>query len=256
MKPERYAYQDEVEIAGVILAIFTFFIIMGTFSNPPAPVVAPVVDTTPLPTPVINETVTAEPTLSEEQIFETTGGLSMGEWLSWMRKDVEGLKDMSTHVTVYGYRMFGTVDWYSTSWGQYFKQGAGDNQKFLFVFVNSYSDDGSARTWGILPNQFRVQIKDEIYEPSKVLKPEIRLRQFDEIWDLAHVDNIKPYGYLRTYDRNGNEVAEEMGYLRAGKSNAWDGYIVFTVPRNTLVKDVKVLGQFGNLIEPHWWQLE
>lgn len=257
MQPERYLYQDWVEICAVLLGLFALLILTGLVSLSSAPV-APVVNITPEPVAIVPVVVniTTEPTMSTEQVFETTGGLHMREWLSWKREDVEGLKDMSTHITVYGYRMFGTVDWYSVSWGQYFKEGAGDNEKFLFVFVNSYSDEGMARTWGILPNQTRVQIGTEIYEPSSVLLPEIRLKQFDEIWNLEHVENIKPYGYLRTYDRTGKEIAEELGYLKAGKSNAWDGYIVFVIPKDTLPKDVKVLAQFGNLIEPHWWQLE
>jgi hypothetical protein len=76
-----------------------------------------------LPTPTPTPTPTPAPTMSEAQMMATTNGLHMGEWLSWKRENVSGYKDMSTHVTVYGWKMFGTVNWRSISWGSYFRGG-------------------------------------------------------------------------------------------------------------------------------------
>ena len=261
MIPERWAYQDEFETLMVIVGIFGILIVLTLLSTPapavPEPVMTeptgPVWNITYVPEPTA--TPTLEPTLSEDQMLEEMGGLKMGEWLSWQRYNVSGLKDMSTHTTVYGWKMLGTLDWRSVSWGHYFKMGAGDGMKFLFVYVNTYSDQNMSRMWGVQPDQFRLQIKDLIYEPSTELLPEIRIKQFDETWTLDHVENIKPYGYIRV-NEGGKETVMEQGYIKAGRSNAWDGYIVFTVPKETVIKDCKVLAQFGSLVEPHWWQLE
>jgi hypothetical protein len=236
-----------VSVSGCITAAKTAY---AEITATPVPTPVP-----PTPTPIPTPTPTPEPTLSEAQIMAATGGLHMGEWLSWKRNDVEGLKDMSTHVTVYGWRTMGTVNWRSISWGEYFRKGAGEDYKWLFVLVNTYSDQDMARMWGIQPGQFRVQIEDEIFLPSQELRPEIRVKEMDEVWNLDHVENAKPYGYLRRIDKTG-EYVEELGYIKAGRSNAWDGYIVFQIPKDTRVEDIRVLGSFQNLMEPHWWKLE
>jgi hypothetical protein len=220
------------------------------------PIPTPTPTPEPTPTPIPTPTPTPEPTLSPEQYLEQYGGLKMGQRLSWMREDVDGRKDIRTHVTVYDWRTFGTVEWHSVSWNQYFREGAGDGMKFLFVFVNAYTDEGSARTWGIQPDQFAVEIKGEMYHRTEKLLPEIRLKEFDEIFNLDHVENIKPYGYIRTYNSEGKETVESQGFLKAGRSNAHDGYIVYIIPANTEIPDIKVHGVFGNLASNHWWQLE
>lgn len=250
-----------VGTALILIALLAFVLSSGcvtagknlyrdTFPTP-----TPTPTPTPPPTPEPTPTPTPEPTLSPAQYMAAAGGLPMGEWVSWRKENVSGLKDMSTHVTVYGYRMFGTVEWRSVSWGQYFRIGAGDGMKWLFVFVNTYSDQDMARMWGIQPYQFRLQIDNETFEPSEALRPEIRIKQLDDVWNLDHVENVKPYGYLRTIDKTGEHV-EALGFIKAGCSNAWDGYLVFAIPKDTKPEDIKVLAQFGSLSDPRWWQLE
>jgi hypothetical protein len=216
----------------------------------PAP---PTPEPTPTPEPV--------PTLSPEQELGLTGGMHLNQWLSWERKNTSGYKDTSTHITVYGWREFGTVQWHSVSWGTdaYFREGAGEGKKFLFIFVKSYSDEGMARTWGIQPDQFYVNIDGQLYSPYKGLDPAIRLKEFDEIafkeGDHTYAVTVKPYGYLRTYDRKGSETAEELQYLKAGKSNEWIGYIPFTIPADTSMDDIQIWGTFGSLSESKYWVL-
>jgi hypothetical protein len=211
--------------------------------------------TPPPPTPEPTPTPTPEPTLSQAQYMEKFGGLNQGEWLSWSRDNVSGLKDMTVHTTVYGFREFGVVNWHSVSWGQYFIEGAGEGKKFLFIFVHTYTDEGSARVWGFNRSHYYLDINGTLYPPSDRLLPEIRIKEFDEIWNLNHVENIKPYGYLRRYNSEGKEVVEELGFIKSGKSNAWDGYIVYEIPKDTKPEEIKVLSQFHNFIDPHWWQL-
>jgi hypothetical protein len=273
---ERVAYQDIMELFLCAIGLIIFLVFIAWITTPP-PVVIPegfYPDSTghpipipegmmlnnestliPKPTPIPTPTPVPAPTMSEAQVMAATGGLHMGEWLSWKRENVSGYKDMSTHVTVYGWRMYGTVNWRSYSWGTYFREGAGEQNKWLFVLVNSYSDQNMSRMWGIQPNQFRVQIGQDLYEPSETLRPEIRIKEMDEIWNLQHVENVKPYSYLRRVDKTG-EYTEELGYIKAGQSNAWDGYIVFQIPARTKAQDIKVLASFQNLTEPHWWKLE
>lgn len=253
---ERYAGQDFVELVFSILLICLIlaagvFVFLWEEDKPTAApienITVEIINTTPTPTP--------EPTLSQEQYMEKFGGLYQGQWLSWKRDNVSGLKDMSVHTTVYDYRIFGTVHWRSISWGQYFPESANEGHKFLFVMVNTYSDEGMARMWGINRSYYWVDINGQLYAPSDRLLPEIRIKEFDEIWNLNHVENVKPYGILRTYDSLGREQAEELGWLKAGKLNGWDGYIVYEIPADTKPEDIKIVAQFNHFIDPHWWQL-
>ena len=257
IQPEVTAYKDFFEI-GVIAVVA--ILILGYFT----------VDLSPEPIPITNqsnitiiENVTVEPTpvptvsLSPAQYLAQNNGLKQGQWLSWSRENVSGYKDISVHTTVYDWKQYGVINWWSVSWGKYFIEGADEGNKFLFVFVSTYSDEGSARLYGIDRNHYYVQIGDQLYQPSEKLLPEIRIREFDEIWDYRHVENIKPYGYLRvTSMKTGQETAEELGFLRDGRSNMWNGYIVYEIPADTNPKDIKVVAQFGDFVEPHWWQLE
>lgn len=222
--------------------------------------------TTPTPTPTPNITVvenitiipTPEPTpqLSKEQFMAQYNGMKQGQWLSWNRLNVSGYKDITVHTTVYDWRQYGIINWWSVSWGKYFVEGAGEGNKFLFVFVSTYTDEGSARMYGIDQYHYYAQIGNQLYAPSDKLLPAIRIKEFDEVWDRRHVENIKPYGYIRITSWKGEEEAQELEYLKEGYSNMWNGYIVYEIPANVDPKDVRIIGQFNAFTEPHWWQLE
>lgn len=220
------------------------------FTATPAPTPTP-----PPPTPEPTPQPEPTPELSQEQVTSLSGGLMQGQWYVWDKTNVSGQKDLTMHVSVYDYRIFNSVEWRSVSWGQNFREGAGDGMKFLFAFVRVYSDTGDSTTWGIQPDQFFVNVNETMFEVSDQLLPEIRITNFDEIWDYSHVENIKPYGFRRTYNNEGRETAEPLGYLKPGKSQAWDGYIVFAIPRETQPENIKIFATFGNLTENKWWQL-
>lgn len=218
---------------------------------------------TPVPTPtpniiieVLETTPEPTPTLSEAQILAASGGLHKGEWLSWQCENTSGLKDLEVHTTVYDYRMFGFIHWWSILWGQYFIEGPGEGKKFLFVFIHTYSEDESPTTWGVQPEQYYIEANGVIYNQTTRIPPEIRIKELDEVWNMDHVENIKPYGYLRTYDNQWREIAEPLGFLKAGKSNAWDGYVVFTIPEETTIDDIKIIGDFHHLAPAHYWILK
>ena len=258
IQPERVAYQDYYEVLIFFAAIVAvcLWVAWPASSVPAEPVVnesSVIVEVNVTP----EETPTPEPTLSEAQYMEMYGGMKLGEWLSWQRQDVDMQKDISMHLTVYDYRMFTMINWYSVSWGQYFTQPAGEGRKYLFVFANSNTDEGSARTWGIQPEQFYVDINGTLYAPTTDLLPEIRIKEFDEVWNLDHVENVKAYGYIRTHKSalSGEEIAEKIGFLKCGKSNAWDGYIPYIVPADTKPEDVKVIVETDHRVDRHWWAL-
>ena len=52
------------------------------------------------------------------------------------------------------------------------------------------------------------------------------------------------------------EIVEVIGFLKPGKSNAHDGYIVYKIPAETKPDEIQVIGTFQNLAESHYWQLK
>lgn len=234
----------------------------NTYSNlmatpTPEPTPEPTIEPEPTETPVVY--VTEDPDL----YMLRTGGYHMRDWVHWFRQDVQGIngqgtKDLSTHVTVYGYKFMPSYHYWSVSWARKFltKPDNKDDQ-FLFVFVNMYSDGDDVRQYGFDHRHFNVQIGDRIYRPDNYEYPEQRITELDNTWDFAHVETIKPYQYRIVQEKgSGIITAERQEWLMGGRSNAHDGYIIFQVPYNVTASDVKVLGDFANLGGNVWWQLE
>ena len=228
---------------------------MGTPEPTPEPTSIAVIETTtPEPAPTPEPT----PTMSEEQLMEQSNGLRMGKWISFTRLNVSGYKDLTFHTRVWGWTEAPSVEWWSYQWGRYFRDGPGGDNKYLFVYVDSYSDEGSARMWGLACDNYYVDVKGSVHQFTEdLLLPAIRLKMFDEIWDSRHLENLKPYGYIRTQDDLNRDTAIPLGFLKAGYSNMWSGYCVASIPYDTDVrKDVRILGQFGSLMPNHYWDLE
>lgn len=228
---------------------------------------------TPTPVPTPEPTPTSEPTpvpyITEnpEIYMLKTGGYHMKDWVHWFREDVQGLtingtnlykKDLSTYVTVYGYKFLPSYHYWSTSWGRKFLTKPDDNNdQFLFIFVNMYSDGDDVRQYGFDENHFNLQIGDRVYRAIDLEYPERRITEFDNTWDYAHKETIKPYQYQIVQKKGSGVItAERQEWLMGGRSNAHDGYILYEVPYNVTAKDVKVLGDFANLGGNVWWQLE
>lgn len=254
-RSEPTLYSEGIQAAVIIIGMIILFAGYQILTAPPAPESpAPnitesyVIVETPTPTPVPTRTLTIQ------QEMAATNGLPLGRYVSYRRENVSGLKDIAAHIAVTGYREFGSVQVFNASWGRYWREGAGNGMKFIFVFLDVYSDEGSARTWGIQPEQFALAINGQTYNQTQILDPAFRVKDLDEVIDKKG-QTIQPYGYLRYHPNNGPEKVERLGYLKAGQSNRWTGYIVFSVPYKTKMSDVRVLGSFGSLVEPHWWSL-
>lgn len=211
---------------------------------------------TPAPTPTPTPPTPAPTPTVTQRLIEFDTGMMSGQFISWRRDNVSGLKDLSMHATIYGYRMYSQVTWWSTSWGRYYTQAAPTGMKYLFVFAHVYSDEGSARTWGVQPRNWYVSANGRVYNASPDLLPEIRIKEFENTWDMQHVREIIPYGYLRTYNNGGHETAEELGFLKAGRSNAWDGYILYIVPEDTKPEDIRIYARLTNTLDNVFWKLE
>jgi len=225
----------------------------GTSPEEPTPM--PTITTIPTPEPTNPPAVYIEP---YEMWKYRTGGYNMSQWFSWRRDDVSGLKDMLVHVTIYRAKFLPNYRYWSVSWGRYYWQAAPKGSKYLAIFPCMYMDGKDQtydpRMFGMGQDHFYLQYKDQVIQPDTDYRPPNRIKEFEEYWDLSGTVRTGPYGYYRD-NRGGNETAQDLGYLRMGRSNAWDGYILYRVPVDARMEDLKVLGRFDGFGYA-WWELQ
>lgn len=271
IQPERSGMQKIFEmmltplIIGIILLASGVVTLDNPFAEQPAPIEEPIQEnvseviivniTTTIPTPE------PTPTLSEGQWLSLNGGHKLGTWISFQRDNVSGLKDLSFHTRVWDYKELYVIKWWSYQWGQYFMESPGPGKKYLFVFVDTFTDEGSARMWLVDESNYYLDINGEIYTPTDTIDPAIRIKDFDNFVDGrfrdgTHAGNAVQYGYIRTQDELNRDTAIPIGFQKAGKSNMVWGYIPFVVNSSARIEDVKVIGRFDSLMPSQWWQLE
>jgi hypothetical protein len=258
-------------LLGFLLLLIIFLITGGcvtaaknTYNNAmatPTPTPTPEVITT---TPTTEPTPIPAPTESEKDLMLRTNGYHMRDWVHWFRPDVIGInrsmdtRDMSTWVTVYGYKFMPSYHYYSISWARNFLVKPDKDMKFLFVFVNMYSDTD---TRGYLFGQksFSALVDDRTYYPDDLEFPERRIVELENIYSYDHVTDlsIRPYSYKITQDSpSGIYRYELQDTLLGGRSNAADGYIIFQVPITANTSNTRIGGSFANLAGNVWWKLE
>jgi hypothetical protein len=217
-----------------------------------------------IPAPAINETLLAIQTEQDYQDFKYRNRLhNLTEWYSWRRDDVSGLKDMLVKTTIYGYRFEPNFQEHSVSWGtgSWFYHLPDTGMKYLFIYACMFMPGNSTRwdprMWGMEADHFTVEVDGILYHPLLLeVDPREPILELENTWDVDHIHTIKPYGYDDlSYNRNGEQIRATSDYLRMGRSNKWDGWILYEVPANTRPEDVYVLGYFDNLGGDAFWSL-
>lgn len=242
----------------------TYANLMATPTTVPTP--EPTIEPEPTETPVVY--VTEDP----ETFMQRTNGYHMREWHQWFRNNVQGIngqgtKDLRTLVTVYSYKFMDSYHWWSVSWARKFVVKPDDREdQFLFVFVNMYSDDifaDDVRQYGMGCDHFLAQVDERLYPADLFEYPERRITEFDNLYTYDHVETPGPYGYLIVQEAGSGIIsAQSKEWLMGGRSNAWDGYCQYQIPRYDIAgnpvnaSNVKIVGNFDNLGGVAWWKLE
>lgn len=266
----------KIEIGILLLAALVLFGIAWAIVTPdqvigpdttPAPVAVPAeiptvqATPTPEPTPDINQTLYAA---QEYQDWKYRNKFfNMTEWLTWRRDDVAGLKDMKVNTTIYGYRFESNFQEHSVSWGtgSWFTHVPRDGMKYLFVYACQYMEGSDPtwdpRMWGMGPDHFTVQVGDQLYSPLlNEVNPSEPIKELENTWDIGHRQTIAPYGYDDvSHTFRGTSKRNDASYLRMGRSNKWDGWILYEVPKDTRPEDVIILGRFDHLGGNAFWNL-
>lgn len=259
-----------------ILTLAILFVVTAGCVTYAKQIITPTPEPTPVPTPTPEPTPTPTPTPEPTPDYSFCGNENnchkLRDWVFWFRPDVEGLGnasgirkdtgDLRTFATVYGYRYLPSYHWHSVSWGSraFFLEKPAENMKFLFVFVNIYSDDtngaGDVRQYGYEKSHFVVQVKDRLYYPDESYDEAVWIKEFQDmnIYDYAHKEGITPYGYRIVQDKGTGLIhADALDFIIAGRSNAWDGFIPYMVPIDSNENNTRVIAQFDNLGgTPNW----
>ena len=116
---------------------------------------------------------------------------------------------------------------------------------------------GELRMWGFDTTHFAVQYhgylipEDTGHEKCKVIQ------EMQDIFTENNEVRISDYGKLTQNNlenpTSGTDCGD-LGFLRMGSSNAWDGYLIYQVPKGATEKDLIVTGSF-NAFGDAWWYL-
>lgn len=262
---ERRSALDRLVLGFLVVALVCCFVVAFTISSGCVTAAKQIVSPTPTPTPEPTQTPEPTPTLTPtpEPTPDWTGCswqdqcFKLRDWHHWWRKNASGYQDLITHATVYNYKILPHYHYQSISWGTNAKRKESPNPgyQYLFVFLNVYSD-GPARQFGYLPHKFLLSVRDILYYPITIYNPEERIIELDDMWDYAHVDSPIPYSYKIVQEKgSGIITAEQLSVIMPGRSNAWDGYIIFEIPIGTNLQEVRLAASFDNLGGSAFWKL-
>jgi hypothetical protein len=272
---ERSQLQDlteQVLFYGGIVFIILLMTISSLPPAPPAPIESNVtiaVDSPPWEIPTTPPQWTHAPTPAALPAVDVVfvdpfvpGLRSENQWYKWYRPEVSGLKDLQIGIVCYRHAFLDRYTWWNPSTGNYFTQRPTLGNRFFIVWVHeemigtSPKDDPSF--WSFDERAFALQVGNEIM-PSQMnttYNPVLRIKELDEKTDYYDTITAPPFGYYVKYTghapQSGGFEAQKLGWLRMGKGNAIDGYIIYEVPRETQIRDVQLLGEFGTFGNVIW----
>lgn len=218
--------------------------------------------------------ITVTPTPDGKTYFASEfqdGVRLLGRPFSWYRPDINlQNNNLKVSAIVYDYRIFNSYHYKNFDetnspnniYQEVFPAKSGD--EFLFIFVNIVVDDVISDKSNNLymPNasSFALQIDNTVYYPLDFPKQQL-IHELDLTPNFQNSVYIQAFGQERKYistikkDENleyGAIISQPHEWITKGKSNAEDGYILFEIPKNTNVKNIKILGQFFNFGSSQW----
>lgn len=209
-------------------------------------------------------TVLVTPTIDGQTYFASEyqeGIRKIKRPFSFYRDDVVGKQDMSIHISVYDYKIFNSYHWFNPQDYKYYEEHPiNRNNKFLFVFINVYSDDvigNDVRPWYFDERHFGIQINDMLYMPIDFEK-QLRIRELENTYTMNDVERVeyyasdKIYSSASTYRKTAGETYNNITYIRGGESNNVDGYLVYEIPYSAKDEDLLAVGSFNAFGNAQW----
>lgn len=230
-------------------------------TSEPIPVPTPTAEPTPAPTPTPRPTIHVE-TEPPEQWIKRTGGLYLNESFVWQRENVSMGKDLKFDFKIYDIEFLKSYQWNSRSWGPFlwFSQSPSSGFKYAFVFARlemvMETQEDDPRMWGIQPEDIYLQYKDNmLIERDTSHRECIVIKEMMYRYTLNDDARVSDYGRLfqpTTTIYDWDEECQVLGYLKGGRSNAWDGYLIYQVPESATEGDLRALVAMGSFGSPYW----
>jgi hypothetical protein len=177
------------------------------------------------------------------------GDRNLGDSFTWAINNVSNNASVRYFFTVEAARVLGdNYTYYSPAWGQWFIQEAGAGSQYLAVWVRAWSE--GTTSWGYGPERFYIWAWGNwtiAPEPVRLADQPIRLG----------ADHARPVvvrelesrtrsdGSLLPSEWYGWKDGQELTRLEPGTSNAWAGVVLYSIPKNAPVADLRACGWFG-----------
>lgn len=172
----------------------------------------------------------------------------------------EGTKDLSIGIIAYRHKFMDRYTWYNAADANYYEQFPSAGKRFLAVWVHEEMMGDNATydpsMWVFDESVFRVQYKGDLIAPETSHKPWNRIKEFDGYYDYYDTTIAGPFAWDIRYTgmnpETGGYNAFRRGWLRMGKGNAVDGYILYEVPAEAYESDLLLSGRFSTFGDAYW----
>jgi len=195
----------------------------------------------------------------KQQIFNPylSGVRNMSQDFSWHRENVSGYKDMNVNVTVWGWSRFHQVKYYSDFWGKYIDQFAPEDKDYLFVYVAEYMDgpnqSSDPRMWAFGSSSFRLQYHGYLLDQTTDIDPVSRVKELENTPNFNNDSWIRPFDTFIEVDQvTGARTPIDPQWIRMGRSNARNGYLVFLIDHDSDIRDYSLNGNFASFGTAAW----
>jgi hypothetical protein len=211
------------------------------------------------------EVIQASAEDTESEFMFRTKGRYLGESFKIERENVSGEKDLSLDISVYKFKFLRLYhESAADSWGtfKYWTNIAPAGQKFLFAFIRVEMEgtdkSKDPRIWGFEASHFAAQIGNQFAPFDSSRSPCVPIREMQDVFNFNDNERVNDYGKLNTVaslSRAGSGTqCQDLGWLRMGQSNEWDGYLIWIVPESVTEKDIQIVGDFDHFGSA-WWRL-
>ncbi len=174
------------------------------------------------------------------------GPRNMSEWYIWERENASFNLPIRFHMTVYDWKnLTGPYHWWSISWGQWFETDPPAGMQWLLTWVNLWGEGNGTEIWGFdTQARYGLSVQGVLYHPEPVQFEGRQVRDknlddgpilIEEAANHSKLSLIPGYrwgGATNTIDPLGYQEGKPLGLIQLGKSNAWDGWILWAIPKN------------------------
>jgi len=177
------------------------------------------------------------------------GDRNLGDPFTWGINNISNRAGVQYYFTIEAVRVLGdNYTYYSPAWGRWDVREAGPGFQYLAIWVRAWS--AGTTTWGYGPERFFIWAWGNLTiapEPVHLADLPVRLGAdharpvvVRELQDRTRID-----GSLLPAEWYGWRDGQELTRLEPGASNAWVGVVLYRIPNNAAMADLRACGWFG-----------